>query len=287
MLLKMDVILKAFDRIEWPFLLACLEKCGLGGMLTRFLKASFVNASSSVLLNGRQTKCVPLSRSIRQGCPLSPLLFILAFDSLSFMFQDAMAKKSIVGVRFPSLDIQALINMYADDFYLLFRACLGYALEVKRILHVFGLATGLICAWDKTVALIRNSGWSASSSIAALAMEMGGRRYSVADSGPGAPVAQTIAVGRVESMLVTKMESKLVKLRACRLSLAARIIVVNSILLGSIWYLIIIWAGKCSFFGQLQRLVDNFVWGGRPWVNRATVAKPRAEGGLSLLGVEA
>lgn len=54
-LLKMDVI-KAFDCIEWPLLLACLEKSGLGGMLTRFLKAIFANASSLVLLNGRSTR---------------------------------------------------------------------------------------------------------------------------------------------------------------------------------------------------------------------------------------
>lgn len=62
-LLKMDVI-KAFDRLEWPFLLAVLEKCGMNGTLSSFMKASFANASSTILLNGRLTERIPLTRSV-------------------------------------------------------------------------------------------------------------------------------------------------------------------------------------------------------------------------------
>lgn len=282
-LLKMDVI-KAFDRIEWHFLLACLEKCGLGGKLTRFLKASFAQASSTVLLNGRQTRCISLSRSVRQGCPLSPLSFILAFDSLSSMFQEALGQQRIVGVRFPAQDLQVLHNKYADDLYMVIRACVCYILEVKRILHVFGKASGLICAWDKTVAAMIPAGpppmplwlfpwkWE-HDAIATLLL--------------GAPAAQTIVVQSIEHRLVTKMESKIVTLNARKLSLAARIIVANSLLLGCIWYLITVWAGERAFLGRLQRIVDKFVWAGRSRVDRATVARPRAAGGLGLLGVEA
>lgn len=88
-LLKLDVI-KAFDRLEWGFLLAVLDKCGLSGMLSNFIKAGFANASSKIMLNGRPTESVRLSRSVRQGCPLSPLLFIIAFDALGAMLNNAL-----------------------------------------------------------------------------------------------------------------------------------------------------------------------------------------------------
>lgn len=70
-LLKLDVV-KAFDRLDWPFLLALSEKAGFSGMLTGFVRASFANASSAILLNGISTNRIPLARSVRQGCPLSP-----------------------------------------------------------------------------------------------------------------------------------------------------------------------------------------------------------------------
>lgn len=70
---KLDVC-KAFDRLEWPFTLAVIEKAGLHGMLSAFLRAGFGTASSAILLNRRLTKPVQLSRSVCQGCPF-PLSF--------------------------------------------------------------------------------------------------------------------------------------------------------------------------------------------------------------------
>lgn len=63
-LLKMDVI-KAFDRLNWSYLLALLDKNGMSGILSKFVKAGFAEASSTVLLNGRMTNRIPLTRSVR------------------------------------------------------------------------------------------------------------------------------------------------------------------------------------------------------------------------------
>lgn len=46
------------------------------------------------------------------------------------------------------------------------------------------------------------------------------------------------------------------------------------------------WAGKRGFLKKIQRLIDKFVWAGRSHVVRATVALPKAEGGLGLIRVE-
>lgn len=70
-LLKLDVI-KAFDRLEWPFILAVVEKAGLAGVLTKFLKAGFASASSEILLNGIPTESFSLKRSVRQGFRCHP-----------------------------------------------------------------------------------------------------------------------------------------------------------------------------------------------------------------------
>lgn len=87
-----------------------------------------------------------LGQSVKLGCPLSPLLFIMAFDVLGSMLQDALNTGSIVGVGFPKLGLRTLQNMFADDLSMIIRALLCYILELQRILHAFGEASGLICA---------------------------------------------------------------------------------------------------------------------------------------------
>lgn len=53
-LMKLDVC-KAFDKLEWAFILEVVERAGLSGLLSRFLKAGFSTASSHIVLNGRPT----------------------------------------------------------------------------------------------------------------------------------------------------------------------------------------------------------------------------------------
>lgn len=143
-LMKLDVR-KAFDSMEWPFILAMVERAGTNGMLSSFLKASFGSAASTVILNGRPATPFKLTRSVRQGCPLSPLIFILAFDNLSLMFSAAQANQSIAGVSFPELNIANVHSMFADDSIVLTKADMRYIMECKRILEVFGAASGLHC----------------------------------------------------------------------------------------------------------------------------------------------
>lgn len=113
-LLKLDVV-KAFDKLEWPFLLAVIEKMGTGGLLSQFLLAGFKSATSAIVLNGIPTSTFSLKRSVRQGCPMSPLMFIMAFDVLSLHLQQAIVRKTIHGVSFSRIGIRTLHNMYADD----------------------------------------------------------------------------------------------------------------------------------------------------------------------------
>lgn len=150
-LLKVHVV-KTFDKMEWPFLMEVADRAGFSGTLTGFLRASFASASSTILLNGVATDSIPLARSVCQGCPVSPLLFILAFDVLSALLQKAIDDWKIVGVIFPSTGTIPLHNMYADDTSLVMRARACYVRELQAILQIFGDVSGLDCAWEQTIA---------------------------------------------------------------------------------------------------------------------------------------
>lgn len=280
-LLKLDVV-KAFDRLEWDFLLKVVQKAGMSGSLSGFLKAGFATASSFVMLNGKPTESFMLKRSVRQGCPLSPLLFIVAFDVLSALFQRALDTQAIRGVFFPNIGSSLMHNMYADNLTALIRALIRYILEFKRILIDFGNVSGLHCAWELSIASYISGGPPPPSHWLFL---WTWEENANASTITGIPVAETIAMQCLEEMMLSKLESKLSKLRHCCLTLAARVVVANGLVLSCLWFLLMMWAGKVQFLKKLQGLVDNFIWTGRSRVTRLVTTLPKSEGGLGLISI--
>ena len=74
---------KAFDSIEWCYLQKCLEALIFGPQLRQWITVLYNNISSCVLNNGFATKHFNLSRGVRQGCPLSGILFVIGTEILS------------------------------------------------------------------------------------------------------------------------------------------------------------------------------------------------------------
>lgn len=280
-LMKLDVR-KAFDSMEWPFILATVERAGMTGMLSSFLKASFSSASSTVILNGRPASSFKLTRSVRQGCPLSPLIFILAFDNLSLMFSAAQANRSIVGVSFPDLNIANLHSMFADDSTVLTKADMRYIMECKRILGVFGAASGLHCDWEKTKAAFIPGG---PPPAALWLLPWAWEEDATATNLLGIPTASGFSVARMEQQILERVEKAIAKLQNRQLSLSGRIMAANSLILSTIWYTVTVWAGELAFLSKIQRLIEIYVWNGRSRVNRKTSTRCKITGGLGLIMV--
>jgi hypothetical protein len=90
---------KAFDRIEWGFLFPALSKLGFYPHL-HSMDLLFLLAHILINQSKRETReNFRLARSIRQGCPLAPYLFILATDVLGHMLDDP--KHEIKGLHLP------------------------------------------------------------------------------------------------------------------------------------------------------------------------------------------
>ena len=73
---------KAFDKIQHPFMIKTFQKVGIEGTFLNIIKAIYDKPTVNIVLNGEKLKPFPLRLGTRQGCPLSPLLF-LSFGSLS------------------------------------------------------------------------------------------------------------------------------------------------------------------------------------------------------------
>ena len=74
--------MKAFDKIQYPFIIKTLQKAGLEGTYLNIIKATYDKTTANIILNGEKLKAFPLKSGTRQGCLLSPLLFKIVLEVL-------------------------------------------------------------------------------------------------------------------------------------------------------------------------------------------------------------
>ena len=101
---------KAFDRVEHDFLFKTLSAFGIGDSFIDWLKVLYANATTRIKVNGFYTQSIPLTRGLRQGCPLSPSLYVLVIEIFALQLR---LNPNIVGFR---INGEKIVSMhYADD----------------------------------------------------------------------------------------------------------------------------------------------------------------------------
>ena len=82
---------KAFDPIEWPYLKAAINFLYFGPDILNWINIFYNDVSSCVLNNGHASTFFPLQRDVRQGCPLSGVLFVRGIEP----FERALIKQPV------------------------------------------------------------------------------------------------------------------------------------------------------------------------------------------------
>jgi hypothetical protein len=86
--IKLDIS-KAFDMVNWSFLLDIMEYLGFGRWWRNWVSLLWATSSSRFMLNGEPGRSISHRKGVRQGDPLPPMLFLLAMEPLHMMFKIA------------------------------------------------------------------------------------------------------------------------------------------------------------------------------------------------------
>jgi hypothetical protein len=139
---------KAYDRVSWTFLEKTMEKMGFVDTWIQRVMSLNLNASATIIVNGEQSQAFNLQRSVRQGCPLAPYLFLLTVDVLGQMLQHPDSQ--VKGLRLP--DNSYITNqMFADDTLLLLEGNPDNMDKALSVINKFGEASGAKLNLHKSV----------------------------------------------------------------------------------------------------------------------------------------
>ncbi len=278
---------KAFDRIEWGFLFSALSKLGFNEKWIHWVKTLYKDASSAIRINGSTGPTFQLARSVRQGCPLAPYLFILATDVLGYMLADPSYK--VEGLTLPGGG-RVRDQTFADDTALYLQGSPINLDRAQKVIDIFCTASGAKVNWHKSAAIWASKnerGWNWGEEVGLKWVPAGeGTRYLGIQVGFHLP--PEVNFGKLRLAL----KNKLINWNNNRLSLAGRILVANQVLLASMWYIAASWNPSHGMCSHIRGIVRNFIWGGRDTPTRAkvkwsTLVRPIAQGGLGIIDPKA
>ena len=155
--LSLDAM-KAFDRLEWSYLWSVLEAMGFGNTFIGIIKTLYSCPSAQVLTGQTYSSLFSVSRSSRQGCPLSPALFVLSLEPLA----QAIRQSDLIS-PISVYNTQHQLSLYADDVLVFLENSAQSVPHLLTICEEFGNMSGFKINWSKSALLHLND--SAKTSI--------------------------------------------------------------------------------------------------------------------------
>jgi exonuclease III len=136
---------KAFDSVSWRFLYKALEYFNFPIPFIKWIQCLYKGAEVCTMNNGHTSKYINIGRGMRQGCPLSPILFVICIEIMSLYIQNTT---KIEGIKVGQEN--HIISLFADDTSFFIKPEKENLETLFDCLELFGKVSGLIVNVEKT-----------------------------------------------------------------------------------------------------------------------------------------
>ena len=148
-LLKLDFE-KAYDKVKWDFLQQTLRMKGFAPQWCDWIKKTVTGGSVGIQVNNIVGSFFQTKKGLRQGDPLSPVLFNIVADMLALLISRAREENQIKGVVPHLVERGLSILQYADDTILFLEDNIEQAKNLKLVLSAFENLSGLKINYHKS-----------------------------------------------------------------------------------------------------------------------------------------
>ena len=267
---------KAFDRVNWNFLDRVLLRMNFGPSFRSLIRTLYNGVSSKILNNGHFSKPVLLRRGVRQGCPISPLLYCLVAETLGNAIRQC---NKIRGLKIPRYPNEVKISQYADDTTL-FLKDESSIIEADKVISKYESGSGSKVNYNigKSEAMwlgppnqgrinpLPKLNWVQNG------LEILGLNF-------GSPQAVT----ENWNSRLRKLQNRLDAWSHRTLSLRGKVLIINSLALSGLIYIGTVYSVPESILKLINRAIFTFLWSNKnELVSRKSVFQPIEKGGLGI-----
>ncbi|KAL2923049.1 LINE-1 retrotransposable element ORF2 protein [Bienertia sinuspersici] len=282
-MIKLD-LRKAYDTVEWNFIEEMMQALNFPKTFIDWIMTCVTTPKFSIVLNGSPHGYFRTKRGLRQGDPLSPLLFVLGMEYLSrIMAQLVEDPKFKLHPRCRGIKLTHMC--FADD---LIMCCKGEKESVDRLLKcfmIFSMTSGLKANSNKTE--MYSCGMKKADEDQILA-ESGFRKGGLPFKYLGVPICSKMINARHCEILVEKMTAQIRIWSSRNISYAGRCQLINSVLLSIHQYWAQVFVLPSSVLHQIEQVCRAYLWSGQwnshkpGYISWENVCKPKKEGGLGF-----
>uniref|UniRef100_A0A2N9H333 Reverse transcriptase domain-containing protein n=1 Tax=Fagus sylvatica TaxID=28930 RepID=A0A2N9H333_FAGSY len=278
---------KAYDHVNWEFLLYLLQRCGFSEKWRRWISFCISSVRFSILINGSPCGFFQSSRGIRQGDPLSPLLFVIVMEALSRMIDRASGVGLLSGFsvgREASDPMRISHLLFADDTLIFCEASPDNLIDLRAILTWFEATSGLRVNLGKSeLAQVGEV-----PHLEDLAEILGCKTSALPMKYLGLPLGAHFKVQSIWDPIVEKLERRLAGWKRMYLSKGGRLTLIKSTLSNLPTYYLSLFPIPAAVAKRIETIQRNFLWGDSEevtkfhLVNWDIICNPFSNGGLNI-----
>ena len=272
---------KAFDKLEWGFIQKSLTYFNFPPVIKKWIAILYTDITSCVTNNGWASPYFPLQRGVRQGCPLSPYLFIIASELLAIKIRQ---NPKIKGIKLGNKEHK--IKLYADDtqIFVLFEE--ESFKELVSTIIIFSNISGLKVNFDKSnilrIGAIKNTDVKIKSTVN---FEWTNEDIKILGITITTDLKNLPAINM--DPLLTKIDNIVKIWKARKLTLFGKALIINSLLVSQLIYrLTVLPTPDENKLKSIDKTLFNFLWDSKPHrITKRNIYNFKGKGGLKMIDI--